>query len=507
MTLKFTETSPGVHTAEQNDPARSAVRKVVIIENLNKFTIYVDGEMVLRDLPTFEAAAAHANASLTKNGSRRMVQIAAALVLLSVVGGTAVGASNLLARVSPQALASIEQSYASASSQAETAVAAKAPPAQSTTPTGTGRSPSPVPVVIINAPQPQSANDEPGSDERSARGVENALSATTSTDSTGQLSTETVGAQAGEPERSDRRIFSATRPVYAGVPAPTVTVSSARDLPRSTEETPAASTTGKSNEDVANQTPRTSPVGQNAKANATGDADQETLAATRLFFGGVRLPAADQSASIVTTARATAGPPADSPRAPAERRVAEAPNPYAAVAVTPKPAGKNAPVTQPARVVRARRGQQVAAGNSVVVTVPLPSRKPPVGNANVVARAAAAVVPANAETARRQKPAAKARQYAPTGDRSELVARKKQPAPVVAVAPPQAEKTEAYQRKEEVRRDKRAEKRRKARRRARRHAYRHRAKRCMYRGCRKRYYGYHGHYRHHRHYYGRRMHY
>ena len=132
MTLNFAETSPGVHMAQLEDSSKGIFRTIVIIESLGKFTLYVDGEVALRDLPTFEAAASQADVILTKKGSRRMVQVATALVLLSVIGGTAVGAVNLLSGSSPMALASAAQTAIAGTPRTESAVASRSEEEQPT---------------------------------------------------------------------------------------------------------------------------------------------------------------------------------------------------------------------------------------------------------------------------------------------------------------------------------------------------------------------------------------
>ena len=109
MTIQFSETSPGVHMATWENPSTGIFRTVTIIESLEKFTLYIDGEVVARDLDTFAAAEGQASLRLTAGRSKRMVQVAAVLVAFVAIGGGVIGLSKLMTGASDIALATVSQ--------------------------------------------------------------------------------------------------------------------------------------------------------------------------------------------------------------------------------------------------------------------------------------------------------------------------------------------------------------------------------------------------------------
>ena len=455
MTLNFTETSPGVHMAQLEDSSKGTFRTIVIIESLGKFTLYIDGEVALRDLPTFEAAAAQADAILTSKGSRRMVQAAVALVLLSVIGGSAVGAANMLSGSSVLALASSVQSAIAGAPRTESAVASAAQGQQSTT--SIVRSRSPVSTVVINAPKSETAESvTPVSEPRTASPVRNV-------------------------------------PL---TPAP-----SAQDEPQSAQisPAPAPSTTAQSPTDTAGKQAQGT---DNAKAVEPAIPDRRIFSATRPVFGG-RPPAAEGSATVVTTAPAVVEQPAQSQETADAQKVEEAPNPYATTTAAPKPAEANEPASEPAQVAETEPQTGEAEGLQVTA-VPLPDKNPLGGNAEVAARTnsaqtstTVAIVPQRDTAPAAQEPSAVAQSDEPAVGQ--------QPIYPITAAPHRAEKNRAFGQRKKARHTRKARKHRKARRHGRRHARRGRVMRCMYGGCRWVKAGgyYDRQYRRHRHLYGR----
>lgn len=96
MALQFTETAPGVHTATWTNPKNQQRQNIAVIESCDAFQLFIDGELSVRDLPSFKAAVAQAESNFKSGSSSRMVRAAGFLVLVSVVGATAIGAAKLL---------------------------------------------------------------------------------------------------------------------------------------------------------------------------------------------------------------------------------------------------------------------------------------------------------------------------------------------------------------------------------------------------------------------------
>ena len=463
MTLNFAETSPGVHMAQLEDSSKGTFRTIVIIESLGKFTLYVDGEVALRDLPTFEAAASQADAILTKKGSRRMVQVATALVVLSMIGGTAVGAVNLLSGSSPLAIASAAQSTTATAPLTESAVASENRSTASTT--STERLPSPTKPVVINAPNSETAAVAPASEQ---------------------------------PDPS---------PVQAPPATPNPYAQNASQAPEPAPATPPSTTAAASPTDTADA----EQPDQGAERAITAEPvkpKRRVFSATRPVFGGVRPPAAEGSATIVTVAPSAAEQPAtEPPVADVQPVEAEpAPNPYATTATAPQPAAVNDPAPAQAEVAE-REPQPVEDEGAQVVAVPLPNKNPLAGESNVAARTNVGEAPARVAIAP-QPDAGPAIQEPPAAE-TEKPAERQQPIYPITAAPRRAEKKRAFGSMRDVRPAKKARKHRKARRHARRHERRHyrrgRVMRCMYGGCRWVKTGgyYDRQYRRHRHLYGR----
>ncbi len=214
MTLHFEETTPGVHMAMWENPNSGNARTVIIIESLGQFTLYIDGDVAARDMDSFETAASRAQSMLTSGGSRRMVQMASAMVVFAAVGGAAIGLTHLMSGTSGIASAVtadtqsiVKDVTAGEKKTAETQfttfkrVTPQSKPivVSSIEPTSTSASvpaAAPVSPVVINSTLP--AQTEP-----SEAKIENTSEQTLDTP-----------AQPAAP-----RIFSATRPVFVDRPA------------------------------------------------------------------------------------------------------------------------------------------------------------------------------------------------------------------------------------------------------------------------------------------------
>ena len=97
MALHFSETAPGVHTTTLTNPKTAKRHNVAIIESCNAWQLFVDGELVARDLPSFKAAIAEAESKVTARRTSMMVRAACTLVLVSVAGASAIGMTKVLA--------------------------------------------------------------------------------------------------------------------------------------------------------------------------------------------------------------------------------------------------------------------------------------------------------------------------------------------------------------------------------------------------------------------------
>ena len=97
MALQFSETAPGVHTTSIINPKTDRRHNIAIIESCDAWQLFIDGELAVRDMPSFKAAAAEAQAKVTAPRTSNMVRAACILVLLSVTGASAIGMSKVLA--------------------------------------------------------------------------------------------------------------------------------------------------------------------------------------------------------------------------------------------------------------------------------------------------------------------------------------------------------------------------------------------------------------------------
>ena len=229
MTLRFTETSPGVHMASWENPNSGAFRTVVIIESLEKFTLYIDSDVAARDIASFEQAVKRAEAKLRISRSNRMVQVAGALVVFSMIGGAAVGMGYSLSGTSGIAVAAIQQAASSSaiSTPPATKPNTKSRSVVTTISTSEQLKPeapkaevpkSPV-VTLLNDELDRNAGTAASASARQSVPLTRSATATRSLRPapTAPVQSEPVEVEATEPEeQSKSRVFSASRPVFDG---------------------------------------------------------------------------------------------------------------------------------------------------------------------------------------------------------------------------------------------------------------------------------------------------
>ncbi|MBU2533217.1 MAG: hypothetical protein KKB37_10790, partial [Alphaproteobacteria bacterium] len=96
MAHAFQETAPGVFTATVSADRNGPHHNVVVLDSAGTWQLFIDGEPAARDLPSFEAAAREVDLRIRKPGSTKMVKAAVFLVVASLAGATAVGASKFV---------------------------------------------------------------------------------------------------------------------------------------------------------------------------------------------------------------------------------------------------------------------------------------------------------------------------------------------------------------------------------------------------------------------------
>lgn len=96
MTLRFTETAPGVYTSSILDAKTGKSHNIAIIESCNAWQLFIDGELSARDLPSFKAAIASAEGKFKAQPTPVMLRAACVLVIASIAGASLIGATKLL---------------------------------------------------------------------------------------------------------------------------------------------------------------------------------------------------------------------------------------------------------------------------------------------------------------------------------------------------------------------------------------------------------------------------
>ncbi len=105
MELNFAKTAPGVMTASWTHPKKGRQYSVAIIESCDTQHLFIDGELIARELPNFDDAVTLAKQKLNTTQSSQLVRIAGALVIASVIGASVVVASKYLPAITPAEIA------------------------------------------------------------------------------------------------------------------------------------------------------------------------------------------------------------------------------------------------------------------------------------------------------------------------------------------------------------------------------------------------------------------
>ena len=108
MTLQFTETAPGVHTTTLVNPKSDVRHNIAVIESCGAYQVFVDGELAVRDLASFQAAVDAATAYMSAPKTSYMVRAAGMLVILSIVGATTVAVSKFIPAADSASASAIE---------------------------------------------------------------------------------------------------------------------------------------------------------------------------------------------------------------------------------------------------------------------------------------------------------------------------------------------------------------------------------------------------------------
>jgi hypothetical protein len=105
MDLNFAKTAPGVMTANWMHPKTGRQYSVAIIESCDTQHLFIDGELVARELATFDDAVALAKQKLASKQPSKLVRVAAALVIASAIGASVIAASKFMPRMTAEDLA------------------------------------------------------------------------------------------------------------------------------------------------------------------------------------------------------------------------------------------------------------------------------------------------------------------------------------------------------------------------------------------------------------------
>ena len=89
MSIEFSETAPGIHMASWKDVRSGELRNVAVIEALERWSVYVDGELIAENIATRAQAIRRAEAAVRK-GSRGSFKLVAGLTAAAVVAGLVV---------------------------------------------------------------------------------------------------------------------------------------------------------------------------------------------------------------------------------------------------------------------------------------------------------------------------------------------------------------------------------------------------------------------------------
>ena len=113
MSLEFTKTAPGVMVASWPHQKSGRVHSIAIIEGSDAWNTFIDGEWIARDQPTFEDAVAVAEMKLTRKTWSNMIRVAGVLLLVVILGASAVVASKFMPAISSEEISALTEGEAS----------------------------------------------------------------------------------------------------------------------------------------------------------------------------------------------------------------------------------------------------------------------------------------------------------------------------------------------------------------------------------------------------------
>ena len=113
MSLEFTKTAPGVMVASWPHQKSGRVHSIAIIESIDAWNTFIDGEWIARDQPTFEDAVAVAEMKLKRKRSSNMIRVAGVLLLAVILGASAVVASKFMPEISGEEISALTEGEAS----------------------------------------------------------------------------------------------------------------------------------------------------------------------------------------------------------------------------------------------------------------------------------------------------------------------------------------------------------------------------------------------------------
>ncbi len=112
MSLQFAKTAPGVMVASWTNPS-GRIHSIAVIESCDAWNTFIDGEWIARDQPTFEDAVAVAEMKLTRKTWSSMIRIAGVLLLVVILGASAVVASKFMPAISSEEISALTEGEAS----------------------------------------------------------------------------------------------------------------------------------------------------------------------------------------------------------------------------------------------------------------------------------------------------------------------------------------------------------------------------------------------------------
>jgi hypothetical protein len=100
MELNFAKTAPGVMSASWTHPKKGRQVSIAIIESCDTQHLFIDGELIARDLPTFDDAVTLAKQRVNATQAPGLVRIAGAFVAASLIGASVFVAAKFMPAIS-----------------------------------------------------------------------------------------------------------------------------------------------------------------------------------------------------------------------------------------------------------------------------------------------------------------------------------------------------------------------------------------------------------------------